>query len=88
MSNYVMFGYCMSDIDQTAFLAKIPTSKADDKEACLTQETHEAKKFPSENTKNIKGFGTPVQWLKLVNDEFVDIYGKDAYKFHLVKTAL
>jgi len=54
----------------------------------LTQEIHEAKKFPSENTKSIKGFGTPVQWLKLVNDEFVDLYGKDAYKFHLVKTAL
>lgn len=83
--NYVMYGFCKSDKDNVGYLARIPTH-ADDE--FLTDDIHLAKRFPSKNLKNQSGFGTPKQWLDFINAELEDLQGENAFKFHLVKTAL
>ena len=85
-SKYVMFGFSLADPDETGFLAKIPTDVEDEDIIC--DDMKEAKVFPASNEDGITGFGTPQQWLEFVNEEFKDIYGPYAWKFHLVKTCL
>lgn len=84
--NYAMYGFCLNDLDEVGYLAKIPTDEND--EDVITDDIKNAKLFPSINEDGITGFGTPEQWLEFVNEEFKDIYGPYAYKFHLVKTTL
>lgn len=84
--NYVMYGFCIGATDEVGYLAKIPTHIDD--ENVITDDIKDAKLFPSINVNGITGFGTPEDWLKFVNEEFHEIYGPYAYKFHLVKTCL
>lgn len=84
--NYVMFGFCLADPADVGYLATIPNDA--ECEDVITYNIREAKLFPSTNVNGITGFGTPKQWLKFVNEEFKDIYGPYAWKFHLVKTCL
>ena len=86
MANYVMYGFKRSSIHETAFLKKIPTSSSDDMKDILAEDIHQAKKF-SDVPEPGKS-GTPKQWLSYVNSEFLDLFGQDSYKFHLVKTLL
>ena len=83
-ANYVMYGFCLADPDDVGYLATIPNDVECENVIC--DDIKEAKLFPSANVNGITGFGTPEQWLKFVNDEFKDIYGEGAWKFHLVKT--
>ena len=85
-SNYVMYGFCLAEPEDVGYLAKIPQDADDEDVIC--DDIHKAKLFPSSNVNGITGFGTPQQWLELVNQEFADIYGEGAWKFHLVKTCL
>ena len=86
MSNYVMYGFCKSAQDKVGYLAKIPHN-ADDEDV-IVDDIKQAKLFPETDKNGITGFGTPKQWLDFVNSEFDEIYGLDAWKFHLVKTCL
>lgn len=47
----------------------------------IVHDVHEALKFPSKNINNVKGFGTPEQWLDFFNHE--PELGR--WKFHLIK---
>ena len=69
---YVMFGFDKDDIDHVAYW-KAPNG--------ITEFQNEATIFPSQNVDNQKGFGTPSQWLKLVNED--EDLNKN-FQFHLV----
>lgn len=71
-TSYVMFGYCKSDIDQVGYFG-------DDLE--ITEDVSKARVFTTENVNNIKGFGTPEQWLEFINSDDSLNHG---YFFHLV----
>ena len=86
MSNYAMYGFCKSAQDEVGYLAKIPCKAGD--EDVIADDIKRAKLFPETNENGITGFGSPKQWLDFVNSEFNEIYGPNAWKFHLVKTCL
>ena len=71
-ASYVMFGYCKDNIDQVGYFSK---------DLKITDDVSEAKVFTAENVNNIKGFGTPEQWLEFINSDCSLNHG---YFFHLV----
>lgn len=79
VANYVMFGFSRDDIDVVGYLGK---RDEDGKEVfAVVDDMEDAVLFPEKNVENVKGFGTPQQWLEYWNsDETLN------FKFHLVKT--
>ena len=69
---YVMYGYSLHNEDDTAYYGE--RNK-------IVTDIDAAKRFYSKPRKGQKGFGTPRQWLALVNDD-PDL--SQGYKFHLV----
>ena len=75
---FALMGYNKDNEDETGMLGIDLEAKKPYK---IVHDMNEALKFPSENVNNVKGFGTPDQWLKFFNSE-PDL---DNWKFHLVK---
>ena len=71
-TSYVMFGYNKDDIDQVGYFSE---------DLKITDDVDKAKVFKSENVDNLKGFGTPEQWLEFINS---DDSLNQGYIFHLV----
>lgn len=67
-----MFGYCKDDIDKVGYFSN---------DLDITEDASKAKVFMAENVSNIKGFGTPEQWLEFINTDSSLNHG---YCFHLV----
>jgi len=69
---YVMYGYKLSDEDMTAYFGE---------DLQLVTELSAARRFPSKKARGQKSFGTPQQWVNLINE---DSELNQGYKFHLV----
>ena len=77
---YVLRGFKLENEDDTGFLGiNIPKTNNDTYKIVKSQT--EALKFPSENVYEVKGFGTPKQWLEFFKGED-ELSG---WKFHLLK---
>lgn len=77
-----MYGYDTADPDKkkTGFVSYKPELDGRYGLYDITNDSTKAKKFWAENYDDIKGFGTPQQWLDFISDE----PGIKRWKFHLV----
>ena len=75
---FALMGYNKDNEDETGMLGLDFNAK---KLYKIVHDVQEALKFPSMNIDNVKGFGTPEQWLDFFNHE-PDL---ERWKFHLIK---